>query len=69
VKKVTLKAGEGKEGEVISMDETTLKDKSTRDVAKKALKGVFMEGFEAFEAKKEGKGKVGEHYFYSKLRF
>jgi len=69
VKKLTLKATEGKEGETINLDETTLKDKSTRDLARKALKNLLREGYEAFDAKKEGKGKVGEHYFYTKLRF
>ena len=69
LKKVELKGEDGKEGESINLDETTLKDKSTRDLARKALKSAFIEGYEAFDSKKEGKGKVGEHYFYTKLRF
>lgn len=69
LKKLSLKSGDGKEGESINVDETTLKDKSTRDLARKALKQAFQEAYEAFDAKKEGKGKVGEYYFYTKLRF
>ena len=69
LKKLAMKGADGKEGETINLDETTLKDKSTRDIARKALKSVFREGYDAFDAKKEGKGKVGEHYFYQKLRF
>jgi len=69
VKKLTLKGSEGKEGETINLDESTLKDKATRDLARKALKTLFREGYDAFDAKKDGKGKVGEHYFYTKLRF
>jgi len=69
LKKLTLKAGDGKEGETINLDETTLKDQSTREQARAALGQAFRESYDAFEAKKDGKGKVGEHYFYTKLRF
>jgi large subunit ribosomal protein L27e len=68
-KKLPLKGTEGKEGETLNLDEATLKDKSTRDLARKALKSMLREGYESFDAKKDGKGKVGEHYFYTKLRF
>jgi large subunit ribosomal protein L27e len=69
LKKVTLKGKEGKEGETINLDESTLKDKPSRDLARKALRTLFRHEHDAFDAKKEGKGKVGEHYFYTKLRF
>lgn len=69
MKKLARKAEDGKEGEAISLDEAALKDKSSRDDVRKALKDLFQEGYNAFDAKKEGKGKVGEYYFYSKLSF
>lgn len=67
LKKVTVPGS--KEGEQLNVDESVLKDKSQRDLVRKGVKKLLKDGFDQFEAKKDGKGKVGEHYFYSRLRF
>jgi large subunit ribosomal protein L27e len=69
VKKLTLTDKEGKAGEALELSEKVLVDAAQRKIALGALKGVFEQGYEQFDAKKEGKGKVGEGYLYKRLRF
>lgn len=69
VRKLTLTDKEGKAGESLELSEKVLADKTQRKAALGALKRVFEQGYEQFDAKKEGKGKVGEGYLYKRLRF
>lgn len=70
VKKLTLTGKDGKAGESINLDETTLVDATQRNAAKKAIKQLFETGYKSYDdATVSAKSKAGELFFYQKLRF